>query len=241
MSEARSLGEYWALQTDPVFQGQGVPHGSGQVLLIPGLFANDLYMHTANIWLRRLGYSPIASDILWNVGCPKKLLATLKSVVERKINKQESFSIIGHSRGGLLAKALSSHCEDQVTNLFVVGSPLGGMLAAGPAGLAQYAAFMQQDSTSVGRQFVFQAGRAMTQMIDPDCKSPACDCAYTQALFQPLSRSTTLTSIYSPSDPIVPPTAARIPGVTNIEVEGSHSGLMFNKEVYTHLASTLAS
>lgn len=238
--EATSLQEYWALQADPVLLGAGVPHGNGEaVLLIPGLFANDIYMATARSWLTRIGYRPIASEILWNVGCPRRLIDSLSSLVANRLGA-ETFSIIGHSRGGLLASALTSRFSDRVNNLIVVGSPLGGMLAAGKSGLEAFAASMQQDNEPNGRQFVFNAGRAVTRLLDPECNSPACECAYTEDLFATLPGNIAVTSIYSTNDPIVPPHSSILKGATNIAVEGSHSGLMFNRTVYPHVAQALS-
>lgn len=241
VNESRSIEEFWRLQTDPVFQGEGVAHGTGEaVLLIPGLFANDLYMQTAHTWLTRIGYRPVASEILWNVGCPKRILQSLVEVVTNRLSQEPTFSIVGHSRGGLLAKAITNRFGDRVRRLVLVGSPLGGMLAAGRDGMQQYAAFMQQDGSETGRQWVFNAGRAMTQMIDPDCKSPACDCVYMDDLFAPIPEQVGVTSIFSISDPIVPAGSSVVGGAENIRVDGSHSGLMFNKDVYPHIASALA-
>ena len=75
LSEAQAMQEYMALHADPVLNGQGVPQGDGSsVLVLPGLFGNDLYLATIRTWLTRIGYKPVASNILWNVGCPRRLL-----------------------------------------------------------------------------------------------------------------------------------------------------------------------
>src|SRR5437867_11584794 len=53
--EARALGELAALQRDPVFRGHGLPRGDGRIVLVlPGLFGNDLYLQPLHLWLRRI-------------------------------------------------------------------------------------------------------------------------------------------------------------------------------------------
>ena len=109
-TEALALQEYIELQQDPVFQGAGLPRGDGtRVVVLPGLFANDLYLSAIRVWLSRIGYQPITSDILWNVGCPKRLLSGVTDKVTKLLQDEPSpIAILGHSRGGLLAKALAS-------------------------------------------------------------------------------------------------------------------------------------
>ncbi len=240
LQEFRVASEYMALHNSPVFQGHGVPHGEGMpILVVPGLFGNDLYLATIRNWLTRIGYEPIASDIHWNVGCPKRLLGTAQAAVERVgLKSGDDIAIVGHSRGGLLAKALTSRLDLNVRSLVVVGSPLGGMLRAGPNGMQTYAERMQAGSTS--RQFMFTASRNFTRLIDPDCKSPMCDCEYMDALFDPLPSAVKLVSIYSSDDPIVPPASSVVSPGQNVEVSGSHGGLMFNEAVYPHIADALA-
>ena len=45
--------------------------------------------------------------------------------------------------------------------------------------------------------------------------------------------------MYSLDDPIVPPSACLVAGARNVEVHGTHSGLVFNQEVYEELALSL--
>ena len=59
-------------------------------------------------------------------------------------------------------------------------------------------------------------------------------------LARPLNTRTTVVSIYSRDDPIVPPDACLIDGATNVEVRGTHSGLAHNRDVYRVLGDVLA-
>jgi hypothetical protein len=56
----------------------------------------------------------------------------------------------------------------------------------------------------------------------------------------PLSPRTTVVSIYSRDDPIVPARACLINGARNLEVGGTHSGLAHNCDVCRLLGKVLA-
>jgi hypothetical protein len=56
----------------------------------------------------------------------------------------------------------------------------------------------------------------------------------------PLDPATTVVSIYSRDDGVVPPSASPVEGAVNIEVSGTHSGLVYNADVYRHLGRVLA-
>ena len=241
LNEWQAMSEYWALQNSTVLKGQSVAHGDGKlVLLIPGLFGNDLYLHTMRDWLIRIDYKPVMSKLGLNVGCPKRLLTEIESSVQQEIVAHEGdIAVIGHSRGGVLAKAMAMRLGPRVRNVILIGSPLGGMLRYGKQGLDQFANSLGEDET-LARSSVMKMGRRVTQMLDPDCDSPMCGCEYIDQVLAPLPASTLVTSIYSSTDPIVPPQASNVAGAHNIEVKGTHAGLMFNKEVYPHVAAALA-
>jgi len=191
-------------------------------------------------WLARIGYQPIMSSLAWNAGCPRRLLGQVETACAGALYRNKAdVAIIGHSRGGLLAKAYAQRLGARATHLIAVGSPLGGMLRAGHAGLAQLADPNAADQ-SVARRSVVQAGRSVTRLLDPDCDTPVCGCVYIDELLAPMPAHLAVTSIYSRTDSIVPPEASVVEGAHNIEVGGTHAGLMFNREVYPHLAAALA-
>lgn len=240
MGEGQAMAEYLKLQRDPIAQGVGVPHGGGErVLVIPGLLSNDLYLTTMRSWLGRIGYSALPSEILLNVGCPRRIAADVTERIVARLAKEDTpIAILGHSRGGLLGKTLATRLGDKVSHLILVGSPLGGFLNVGPDGVEAFADYMQQGSDAL--QWVMKAGMSATRMFDPECRSPTCACEYYDDLYGDLHSSTRVTSIYSKNDPVVPPVSAHMPYGQNVVVSGTHSGLMFNREVYPHIAKTLA-
>ena len=174
-----------------------------------------------------------------NVGCPRRHWERAAGVLERALaTSPEPVALLGHSRGGLLAKALTHRFDAQVEQLIVVGSPLGGMLGAGRHGIERFMEFMQGgDQAGLG---VLQMNRQLSRMLDPACTAPLCDCEYMEALLAPLPAQLRTTSIFSPTDAVVPAVASALPGARNLQVSGSHAGLMVNAEVYRLLAEVLA-
>ena len=233
--EARSLAEFAALHGDPVFYGRGVPRGDGRlVVVVPGLFGNDVYLQPLRGWLRRMGYGATRSSLTLNAGCPNRLRGDIERSLQRQLERTAGpIALIGHSRGGMLCWAMASRLQERASHLVLVGSPAPAVVAM----MRQQARFAP---SGVSRSAVAAAGARATKLLDPDCNVPECECDYVADLRRPLHPSTQAMSIYSRDDPIVRPAACRIPSGENIEVSGSHGGLAHNREVYPHLARFLA-
>ena len=120
------------LLADPVFRGRDVPRGDGRlVVVIPGLFGNDLYLEPLRYWLRNIGYSPVSSSLWVNAGCLLRLQEQVLAQVVRLMNgKTDPIALIGHSRGGVLARAIAGRLCGQVSHLVELGSPVGAFRQA---------------------------------------------------------------------------------------------------------------
>jgi pimeloyl-ACP methyl ester carboxylesterase len=235
------MEELAELVHDPVFYGSGLPRGDGKVVLVlPGLFGNDLYLHPLHQWLRRLGYRPHRSTLAVNAGCPDRLRTQVEASLRRAMrNRPGRVALVGHSRGGMLAWALASRMQNEVSHLALLGSPAPMLVRALREGLSY-------PPPGVAASPVAQAGARAMKLLDPDCKMPACECAYPQDVRRPLSPDTRVLAIHSRDDQVVTPKASIVedtinPGAGNIEVSGTHSGLIFNRAVYRHLADFLSS
>lgn len=235
-TEATAIAEYAALLADPVFYGAGVPRGDGRaVAVIPGLFANDLYLRPLRTWLARIGYRPVRSALAINAGCPERLSRTAFSQIEREAGDSGPVALIGHSRGGILAWAIASRMGSRASHLILLGSPAALLAeAVREGGLATRPAIGKVSSAVRG------ASERSRRLLDPDCEFPLCGCPFVAALAMPLDAATRLAAIVSKDDAIVPPEAAAAPGMPTFTVRGSHSGLAANGAVYRHLAAILA-
>jgi triacylglycerol lipase len=233
--EPLALQEFALLMADPVFYGVGVPRGDGRpALVLPGLFANDFYLQPMHSWLGRIGYRPVPSTFWVNAGCPERLTVQAQEALERRLSRTEKPAVlIGHSRGGILAKAIATRLSERVSHLVLLGSPVGAMMR------------IRWDNVSSApngaSRRLGEASNRVRSLLDPNCEAPNCDCAFFPDLRAPLHENTKVVSIYSRDDPIVPASASQIPAAENIEVGGTHSGLAFNGQVYRALAAELAS
>ncbi|MEO6397375.1 MAG: alpha/beta hydrolase [Tepidiformaceae bacterium] len=233
--EAKAGAEYAALLGNPVYHGVGIPRGHGEsVLVLPGLFGNDLYLLPLLDWLRRIGYRPIASHLAFNAGCPNRLVDEVAAMLANRLGAEERLSIVGHSRGGMLGWALASRMGSRVSQLVLLGSPASGLVQLARSGKSLSAA------SSLGHERVGNASNNARRLLDPDCSFPACGCSYLEDLRRPLNARTLVTSIFSTEDQIVAPRACPVAGATNVKVLGSHSGLVWNVAVYRQLAESLA-
>ncbi|HEV2934903.1 MAG TPA: hypothetical protein VGY96_17355, partial [Streptosporangiaceae bacterium] len=111
-----AIRELTALVRDPVFRGRGVPEGDGRpVLLIPGFLAGDWMLRVLDAWLGRIGYRTYLSGIVFNIQHSERMVAGLR----RKVNEIQKetgarVSLVGHSRGGLLAKVVAQRRPQSV-------------------------------------------------------------------------------------------------------------------------------
>jgi len=161
----------------------------------------------------------------------------LTSDIEKWVERQEPqhdrpIVLIGHSRGGLLARALAVRLGRRVSHLITLGSPVGLVSA-----FAQLGNVPPIAHPSMSR--LLQASNTARRILDPQCRFPDCGCAFVDNMRAPLAAETTVLSIYSREDPIVPPQASIVTGARNVEVTGTHSGLVYNPAVYRELARSL--
>jgi len=233
--EPRAIFELGGLLGDPVFYGLGVPRGDGRlVVVLPGMFANDFYLQPLRDWLSRIGYRAVRSNIAMNAGCPERRRLEAEAELRRRMQRRPGpVALIGHSAGGVIARALAGAMQHEVSHLILLGSPAGspGRRSGG---------IRRSRQISNAARMVASAGERARRFIDPDCEIPQCGCAFVQDVSSPLSPSTRVTSIYSREDPIVPIWASRDPTADNIETTGTHSGLAFNGAVYRAIAKALS-
>jgi len=238
ITESAAALELAQLVVDGVFYGRGVPRGDGRVVLVvPGLFGNDLYLRPLRGWLGRMGYRPVRSSLRFNAGCPRRMCEQVEAQIEREVGARAvPMTLIGHSRGGILCRALAGQLGSRISHLITLGSPLAAIAEAARAG------WWRSPSQMGVAQTVADAGLRARRRLDPECTFPDCGCPYVGNLARALSEQTKVLCIYSRDDPIIPVGAARLeqPGVRNLEVGGTHSGLVYNRAVYRAIATALA-
>ena len=215
------LREFAALARDPVLRGRGVPRGDGRaVMLIPGFLSGDWSMLIMSNWLRRIGYTPHVSGINFNIHHSEHLVAGLrKRLTAVRAESDGRVSLVGHSRGGVLAKVLSSRAPDSVEQVIGLGSPFADQLDV--AALTSMAVGVVQTAgrLALGRTF-HSEGRFAHELRQPPVVPT--------------------TSIYTKSDDVVNFRSCLRPDIPAVSVWGSHNGLVVNPEVYRLLGRLLA-
>ena len=218
--EARARAEQRALVRDPVFEGAGVPNGEDRpVLVIPGFLAGDASVQVLRDWLIRAGYQPERSGISLNVRRSDALVAALSIRAQALMARSgRPVTVVGHSRGGLLAKVLADRNPELVERVIALGSPLADPYDVHPLTLA--AAQVVYVLNARDRRW----GRMTERQFLADLAAPP---------------RVPVTSLYSRTDGVVNWHACLRPDVEGIEVHGSHGGLVLNLEVYRLLARLL--
>ena len=212
--------EWLRLIRDPVFRGVEVPPGLGRpVLLVPGFLAGDWTLRTPYDWLKRMGYRPRMAGVTFNVMYSEVMLRPLidtLTALQRRTGAR--VSIVGHSRGGVLAKVLAHRKPDLVEQVITLGSPLKDPFDVHPLTMAGVHAAHLYNVMRFGHpasvEMRFLRDLAATPRVPT-------------------------TSIYSRSDGVVNWKACLRPDINAIEVNGSHVGLSLNPEVYRILSYLL--
>ena len=213
--------ELAALVRDPVFRGRGVPRGDGRpVVLIPGFLAGDWTMRVMHEWLRRIGYEPYRSGIVLNIHHSERVLSGLRGVVAGIAAKSQSrVSIVGHSRGGLLAKVLSQREPENLEQVIGLGAPLADWTDVAALTHRAVGVVRTANELAYGRRLNAE-GR-----FTYDLKLPP---------------AVPTTSIYTKADEVVNFRSCLRPDIPAIPVWGTHNGLVVNPEVYRLLGRLLA-
>ena len=218
--EGRAWIEYARLLRSPVYAGVDVAPGDGHpVMLIPGFFAGDTSLDVMRAWLRRNGYRPLRSGITLNVSSSELLVQRIASRLRHDFGKNgRKVTLVGQSRGGVLALGLALRHPEMVEQVIALGSPLSDPLDVHPSTMA--AVHMVRALHTMRR-----GPRNLDARFDAELSEPV---------------TLPVTSIYSKCDGIVHWKACLRPDVEAIEVRGSHVGMGVNPHVYRHLAGILA-
>jgi triacylglycerol lipase len=229
LAESCSVLEFAALRLSPVYYGLGVPAGDGTaVVIIPGLLGMDLTLFELHAWLARVGYRPYFSGIGVAADCPNLLVEQLIATTERAYQETgRKVHLIGHSLGGIFARSVAVRIPDRIASVTTLGSPFRGLVA---------------------HSLVLTLGNLVRRRIQkrhPDvpkaCATSRCSCDFARYLRRKWPRSVAQNAVYSREDGIVDWRYCRTgdPKV-DIEVCGTHSGLIFNSTTYLCIAERLA-
>ncbi len=216
--------ELACLLTSSIYLGIGVPRGDGRgVLVLPGFMGNDEYLRPLRGWLQRIGYDARASGIVFNVGTPSSLIAqVLRRAEFVAASTNGRLTLLGHSLGGIFARAVAVLRPDLVSHAITLGAPLRGDPRAASHPLV----------ASLGNVLMTERGGMRAN-----------DALEAALLDVALPENVRISCLYSRADAVVDWHACidGDPRAQAIEVHGTHCGLVWNREVYQKLAVLLAS
>lgn len=220
--EALAPVEWVALHLSSVYRGRGVPRGHGEpVVVVPGFMADDGYLRDLHDWLDRVGYRSFYSGIGRNADCPERLTRRLVERVRSVFEETgEQVTIVGHSLGGMLARAAGARVPRLVRQVVAIGSPARAPIAH-PMVLA--AAEMLRERL-VREGHIRGAGCACGTPPRPEGIAPV-----------------SAKAIYSKMDGVVDwHCCTEDDPRRNREVRSTHAGMVANPEVYRALGELLA-
>ena len=230
-TEALFGAEVLLLHATPVYYGFGVPRGDDSgVVIIPGFLGTDLYLTELHQWLGRIGYRPYFSGIGINADCPNLLIqrhvnATIKTALNETGRKVH---LIGHSLGGVLARAVASQVPELVASVITLAAPFRGVSV----------------HPSILRAAEVVRGQILQRHGDdvlPKCYTGACTCRFLASLKEQLPKSVSQTAVYTKTDGIVDWHVCRTGNrAIDFEVSATHIGMIFNPVVFHLVAHRLA-
>jgi len=228
--ESRMALEMAALCRDEVLWGRGIPAGFGEpVLLIPGYLAGDVTLSTMAGWLTRIGYRAARAGMRVNAGCTATSLEALEDRLERAVDRVGvRGAIVGHSRGGCLARILAVRRPDLVRGIITLGSPLVDPMAIHPIVRANVRLVGMLGTLGVPR------------VLCTGCLTGPCCAEAREDAVAAYPDGVGFVSIYSRSDGVVRWQACCAPEAELVEVRASHLGMAAHGAVYRAIGDALA-
>jgi pimeloyl-ACP methyl ester carboxylesterase len=228
--------DWLALHVSPVYYGFGVPRGNGApVVVVPGFLGDDRYLTEMHLWLRRIGYRAYFSGIGRNVDCPELLTQRLVMTIRQAHDDtHQPVTIIGHSLGGMLARAAAHREPSLVKHVITMGSPFRSVRAH-PLVLS---------AANFVRANIVRERRRQKQ-VTTHCFTPDCSCEFVSTLNaqrdEPAPDNFQTSAIFSRVDGVVDwRSCVEDDAALNREVTATHIGMAFNPDVYRTVANLLA-
>jgi triacylglycerol lipase len=197
-------------------------------MLIPGFMAGDQSLTRMAVWLRTGGFVLARSGIRWNSGCMEPTVESVERRLERAVEQTGMRAlVVGQSRGGCIGRALAALRPDLVETLVTLGSPLRDQLAVRPR--------VWPSILTVGTLGTL----GVPGMFSIRCMSGSCCARTRKAMTGPFPDDVHFISVYSPSDEIVRWKACLDEAATHVEVDVSHIGMGWARDVWLAVTDAL--
>jgi pimeloyl-ACP methyl ester carboxylesterase len=213
--EARAAGVLLTMLREQFRDAEPRPGSGAPVLLVPGLFAGDASLMLLASILRDHGWAVWKSGIRSNVGCSGMIVQRLVDLLEEIADEHGGrVALVGHSRGGLLARATAQRRPDLVSGVVTLGSPHRDQLAVHPLLWANIVTLATLGSLGVPGLMRF------------GCRGTEHCCrGFDDDVAASLPAGTGSVSVFSRRDGVADWRACLDPGGSNVEVEATHCGM----------------
>lgn len=221
--------EYLQLRRSRTYAGAGVPRGDGSaVILASGFGMTQGSLAVLAGWLQLIGYEPVRADLGRNAGCSNAMARRLETRVARACERSgRRVAIVGHSRGGQLARVVAGRRPDLVSAVVTLGSPLSK---------TNVSALLR----AVGGGLVAASAIGIDGLVTRDCLAgTGCCNGFWAELEQPLAATVSLTQIWSKRDGVVAVAGAR-PSIGGVQVDATHLGMICNRQAFAAIGRALA-
>jgi len=160
--------------------------------------------------------------------CPNVMARNLAATIDRAyLETGQRVHLVGHSLGGIFARSAAVRMPDRIASVTTLGSPFRGLVAH---------PLVLKLANLVRRRI-----RSLYPNPPQGCATSRCSCAFARSLRRKWPRSVAQTAIYTRADGIVDWRYCRTgdPKV-DVEVSGTHIGLICNSATYLCIAERLA-
>jgi pimeloyl-ACP methyl ester carboxylesterase len=209
---------------------QPVPSELVPTVLVPGFISGDFSLTVLARSLRRAGHRTFGSRIGANLGCTEdmvdRLIQRLTDVVAAEGRK---VALVGHSRGGMIAKLAAQRRPGLVTSLVVLSAPITGTLSVAPHVRKQLELLFRLQSRGVSR------------VIGQDCVTGECATRVADELDRPFPAGVPYLSVYSEADAIIDWRTCLDPAAEQVEVRTSHTAMATDASVLRLVVDRLGS
>jgi pimeloyl-ACP methyl ester carboxylesterase len=199
---------------------QPPPGDLAPVVLVPGFISGDFSLTVLARSLRRAGHRTFGSRIGANLGCTEDMVDRLtRRLAEVVAAEGRPTALIGHSRGGMVAKLAAQRRPDLVASLVALSAPVTQTLSVAPHVRKQLELL-----------FRLQA-RGISRVIGQDCVTGECGGRIAAELDQPFPAGVPYLSIYTEADAIIDWRTCLDPAAELVQVRTSHTGMATDPRV----------
>ncbi len=183
------------------------------ILVVPGFLDDGRGVEGLIEHLRKIGHTVHLADVGRNVDCGERMAERLERELERVSSEADTkVTLVGHSRGGSLSRAVAVRRPELVRTVVALGSPLSE-----PHGITL--------ALKVVKLGMWGLSRVGVPGLIGDCAFGDCCSAYHQDLTGPFPADVHLVSLRSTLDGFVSPTASLDPAAEVIDLTVTHIGL----------------